>query len=81
MISLKEITKPILDDLNSFKIEFNNALNSEVKLINSISSYIIKNRGKNIRPILTLLSARLCGSPSKHTYKAAAMMEALSVES
>ena len=79
MISLKEITRPILDDLNNFQIEFKNALNSEVKLINSISSYLVKNRGKNIRPILTLLSARLCGSPTKHTYKAAAMMELLHV--
>ena len=79
MTSLKEITKPILDDLNNFKIEFKSALNSEVKLINSISSYLVKNRGKNIRPILTLLSARLCGSPKKNTYKAAAMMELLHV--
>ena len=79
MTSLKEITKPILDDLNNYQIEFKNALSSEVKLINSISSYLVKNRGKNIRPILTLLSARLCGSPKKHTYKAAAMMELLHV--
>ena len=79
MTSLKEIKKPILDDLNNFQTEFKNALNSEVKLINSISSYLVKNRGKNIRPILTLLSARLCGSPTKHTYKAAAMMELLHV--
>ena len=79
MTSLKEITKPILDDLNNFKIEFKSALNSEVKLINSISSYLIKNRGKNIRPMLTLLSARLCSSPTEHTYKAAAMMELLHV--
>ncbi len=79
MTSLKNITKPILDDLNNFQIEFKSALNSEVKLINSISSYLVKNRGKNIRPILTLLSARLCGRPTKHTYKAAAMMELLHV--
>ena len=79
MTSLKEITKPILNDLNYFQIEFKSALKSEVKLINSISNYLIKNRGKNIRPILTLLSARLCGSPTKHTYRAAAMMELLHV--
>ena len=79
MISLKQITSPILDDIDKFKTEFKGAINSEVKLINSISNYMLKNRGKNIRPILTLLCARLCGNPTKNTYKAAAMMELLHV--
>ena len=79
MISLKQITPPILDDIDIFKTEFKEALNSEVKLINSISGYLLKNRGKNIRPIMTLLCARLCGNPTKNTYKAAAMMELLHV--
>ena len=79
MISLKQITPPILDDIDIFKTEFKEALNSEVKLINSISGYLLKNRGKNIRPIMTLLCARLCGNPTKNTYKAAVMMELLHV--
>ena len=79
MNSLKNITTPILTDLEKFKLEFNRALNSEVKLINSISSYLVKNRGKTIRPILTLLCARLCSKPTEYTYRAAAMMELLHV--
>ena len=79
MISLKQITSPILDDIDKFKEEFKGALKSEVKLINSISGYLLKNRGKTIRPILTILCARLCGNPTKNTYKAAAMMELLHV--
>jgi len=79
MISLKQITSPILDDIDKFKEEFKGALKSEVKIINSISGYLLKNRGKTIRPILTLLCARLCGNPTKNTYKAAAMMELLHV--
>jgi octaprenyl-diphosphate synthase len=79
MISLKQITSPILDDIDIFKTEFKEALNSEVKLINSISGYLLKNRGKTIRPIMTLLCARLCGNPTKNTYKAAVMMELLHV--
>ena len=38
---------------------------------------MIRNRGKNIRPILTILTARLCGGPSKESYLAATMMELL----
>ena len=77
--TLKEITAPILDDIKIFQEEFENALKSEVRLINSISKYMIRNKGKNIRPILTILSARLCGEPTLNSYKAAAMMELLHV--
>ena len=77
--TLREITAPILDDIKIFQEEFENALKSEVRLINSISKYMIRNKGKNIRPILTILSARLCGEPTLNSYKAAAMMELLHV--
>ena len=77
--TLREITAPILDDIKIFQDEFENALESEVRLINSISKYMIRNKGKNIRPILTILSARLCGEPTLNSYKAAAMMELLHV--
>lgn len=79
IITLKQITSPILEDIKIFQKEFENALDSEVRLINSISKYMIRNKGKNIRPILTILSARLCGKPTLNSYKAAAMMELLHV--
>ena len=79
IITLKQITAPILEDIKIFQKEFENALDSEVRLINSISKYMIRNKGKNIRPILTILSARLCSEPTLNSYKAAAMMELLHV--
>ena len=79
IITIKQITAPILEDIKIFQKEFENALDSEVRLINSISKYMIRNKGKNIRPILTILSARLCGKPTLNSYKAAAMMELLHV--
>ena len=79
LITLKQITAPIFEDIKIFQKEFENALDSEVRLINSISKYMIRNKGKNIRPILTILSARLCGEPTLNSYKAAAMMELLHV--
>ncbi len=76
-LSLKNIILPISEDIKLFQKEFDKALYSDVKLINTISSFIIRNRGKNIRPILTILSARLCGKPINNTYRAAAMVELL----
>ena len=79
MNELETIKAPIKEDLTYFETEFKQALNSDVKLINSISGFLVKNRGKRIRPILTLLCAKLCDNPSKYSYKAAAMMELLHV--
>ena len=79
LVTLKQITAPIIEDIKIFQKEFENALKSEVRLINSITKYMIRNRGKNIRPILTILSARLCGQPTLNSYRAVAMMELLHI--
>ncbi len=76
---LKNITTSINTDLELYQKEFDRALRSEVRLINTVSKYMMRNRGKNIRPILTILSARLCGEPTKNTYRAAAMVELLHI--
>jgi octaprenyl-diphosphate synthase len=74
-MSLREIIKPIHQDLKQFQKEFNNALRSKVLLINTVGRYIVKWRGKRLRPILLLLSARVAGEPTDNTYRAAAMIE------
>jgi len=74
---LKQITEPIQADFKSYQVEFDSALKSDVKLINTVSKYIIQRRGKRFRPILTILSAHLCGNPTENTYRAAAVMELL----
>ena len=79
MTRLDKIIIPIAGDLLQYEKEFKAALDSEVKLINSVSNYLIKNKGKSFRPILTLLCSRLCGQPTINSYKAAAMMELLHV--
>jgi octaprenyl-diphosphate synthase len=76
---LKDITKPISADLDKFQIEFKSALKSDVKLINTVSKYIIQRRGKRVRPILTILSAHICGKPTKNTYRAASVVELLHI--
>ncbi len=76
---LKEITKPVKGDLDKFQIEFESALHSDVKLINTVSKYIIQRHGKRFRPILTILSAHICGKPTENTYRAASVMELLHI--
>ena len=77
--SLDKIITPIIEDLKSFEVEFERSIESDVRLINSITKYMMRKKGKNIRPSLTLLSAKLCGEPTLNTYRAAAMMELLHI--
>ncbi len=50
--TLKHITAPIFEDLKIFEKEFREAMQSEVRLVNTIGKYLIRHKGKNIRPIL-----------------------------
>ena len=77
--SLKHITDPIFEDIKLFEEEFRNALRSEVRLINLVGKYIIRPKGKHIRPVLTILSSRVCGQPTLNSYRAAAMIELLHI--
>lgn len=77
--TLKEITAPIFEDLKIFESEFREALHSEVRLINTIGKYLLIHKGKHVRPILTILSARITGKPTLQSYQAAAMIELLHV--
>ncbi|MEE9466098.1 MAG: polyprenyl synthetase family protein [Candidatus Neomarinimicrobiota bacterium] len=78
-VRLSDIIAPILDDLKLFQKEFENALRSEVRLVNTMVRYVLRNRGKHMRPILTLLSARLCGQSNIDSLRAAALVEILHI--
>ncbi|MDB9722849.1 polyprenyl synthetase family protein [Candidatus Marinimicrobia bacterium] len=77
--SLKAIKEPIFDDIKLFENEFRNALRSEVRLINLVGKYIIRHKGKHIRPVLTILASRVCGEPTLNSYRVAAMIELLHI--
>jgi len=77
MKKLNSIISPIINDLDKYKYHFNEALKSDVRLINIISNYLIKNNGKGIRPIVMIFISKLCGKTNDNTYKAAAMVELL----
>ncbi len=56
---------------------FYNLLQSEVKIINIIAKHYVRQKGKWFRPVLVLLSGRLCGELTAESYKAAALIEML----
>lgn len=76
-VTLGELRKPIDSELNEFEKFFKDAMRSKVGLIDLIARYIIRQKGKKVRPLLVLLSAKLCGEINPSSYRAATLVEIL----
>jgi len=76
-LSLKEISNPIKSELDRFDVIFKEALRSNVGLVDLVARYIIRQKGKKIRPLLVLLSAKLSGGVTERTYRGATLVELL----
>ncbi len=71
------INKIIGPELKLFEKKFADAVKSETLLLDTIMKYIIKRKGKQLRPMFVLLSAKLHGEINESTYRAAALVELL----
>jgi octaprenyl-diphosphate synthase len=76
-ISLKDISKPILAELHQFDEIFKDSMRSNVGIVDLIARYIIRQKGKKIRPLLVLLSAKLAGGITVRSYRGAVLVELL----
>jgi octaprenyl-diphosphate synthase len=76
-LDLKQIKQPIQADLDAFEKHFKSSMKSNVALLDQITYYIVKRKGKQVRPIFVFLSAQLNGGVTEHTYTGASMIELL----
>ncbi len=76
-ITLKELQAPVKAELAVFEQRFAMSMKTRVPLLNTIMNYIIRRKGKQIRPLFVMYSARLCGKISERTYRAASLVELL----
>ena len=77
MSDLKKIIVPIKNEMDSFEKKFRESVSSDVAVVDKIMHYIIKRKGKQIRPIFVFLSSKLFGKISKSSYTAASLIELL----
>ncbi len=77
MASLKKISEPIANELSQFEKHFRKALKSNVPLLDIITNYILRSKGKQMRPMFVFLSASLTGKVKDATYTAATLIELL----
>ena len=77
MPSIKEIQVPIAEEMKAFSGHFRKTLRSDVALLDIIMRYIVKRKGKQMRPIFVFLAAKIHGESTEKTYTAASLIELL----
>jgi len=74
---VKKANQLIAAELKEFEHHFKEAVKSKVPLLDRIMQYIVKRKGKQLRPMFVMLSARLGGPVNEKTYRAASLVELL----
>lgn len=77
MLSIDEIKKPVAAEIDVFESKFKASMYSSVPLLDRITHYIVKRKGKQIRPMFVFFSAGLCGGINESTHRGAALVELL----
>ena len=77
MATITDFRQPIEQELTTFEQEFKNSMSSKVALLNAITNYMVKKKGKRMRPMFCLYAAAVNGDINERTYRAAAIIELL----
>lgn len=75
--TVNKIKQPIAEHMEIFEDKFKDSMKSSVPLLDKITNYIVKRKGKQIRPMFVFLSAKSLGEINESTYRAAALIELL----
>jgi len=76
-LKLKDIQAPVKQEMADFEKKFRNSVRSNVMLLDKITRYIVKRKGKQMRPLFVFLSAGTSGQISEATYRGASLIELL----
>ncbi len=76
-MTLNEIKAPVDHHMKAFEERFKEGMKSQVPLLDKITRYIVKRKGKQIRPLFVFFSAGTFGEISDRTYRAATLIELL----
>ncbi|MBN2348275.1 MAG: polyprenyl synthetase family protein [Bacteroidales bacterium] len=77
MNTLDQIKFPIKEELQNFNASFPKLMKSNVPLLNILTNYLLKRKGKQMRPMFVFLTAKLVGEINSSTYTAASLIELL----
>src|SRR5687768_8796709 len=76
-LRLEDIKAPIAREMQEFEPKFRASMKTRVLLLDKIMSYIVKRKGKQMRPMFVFLSAGTCGGINDSTFRGASLIELL----
>lgn len=76
-MSIEKIFHPVAQDLIAFEDHFRENMRSKVPLLDKVTHYIVKRKGKQIRPLFIFLTSKMLGDVNKKTFDAASLVELL----
>lgn len=76
-MSVKEILAPVSEEMQEFEVRFKKSMQSDVPLLDKITHYVVKRKGKQMRPLFIFLTAKMLGKITDKTYDAACLVELL----
>ncbi len=77
MISLVQIKEPVKEHIVEFEKHFRASMKSNVPLLDRVTRFIVKRKGKQMRPLFVFLSAEIAGGVNESTYRGASLVELL----
>lgn len=77
MLEVNDIITPIETELKAFEIHFKELMHSDVQLLNRVTQFMIKRKGKQMRPMFVFLTAKMLGIVNDNTFDAASLVELL----
>jgi len=77
MPSLVDIRRPVSEEMKLFEQHFRSSMKSSLGLLDFITNYILRRKGKQIRPLFVFLSAKMISDTTRSTYHAASFTELL----
>ena len=77
MMSVKEIMQPVSAEMKEFEVRFRESMKSEVPMLDKVTHYVIRRKGKQMRPMFIFLTAKMLGAVNDKTYDAATLVELL----
>lgn len=76
-MDIKDVTASVSDELRVFQEKYRTVLHAQNTLVDKVTRYVLKQQGKQIRPLLVMLSAKVAGGVHEASYRAAIMVELL----
>ena len=76
-VNLQDVVSPVAKEISVFRQKYKSALKTDNSLVDKVVRYILRQQGKQVRPLLVMLGAAACGGIQEKSYRAAIMVELL----